>query len=351
MPLTSLRLQNFRSYKDGSFEFEPGVNIVVGPNGSGKTNLIEGLLMVAKGSSYRSRDGQLIRFGAGWARLDSVDSEDETRTLKLESSDEGDTKKTFEVGGVALKRLMPQKQLPVIIFEPNHLLLLHAEPAFRREFVDELASIMNLHAGKAQRDFKRVLAQRNALLKSKASKEQFFVWDLQFSQLAEKVVASRQAAIDLLNKKLTKTYRELGGKVKKLEVLHQSSIEYSQNYTDKLLHKLHEKHHLEIERGFTLSGPHRDDIVFLFDGVDARQRASRGEVRTIILALKIIEMELVASEKPPILLLDDVFSELDGSRRRALAERLSDYQAFITTTDADVVVEHFQESAHIIPMG
>jgi DNA replication and repair protein RecF len=349
--LASLRLQSFRSYLDGSFEFSSGVNIIVGPNASGKTNLLEAILMIASGSTYRGRDQLVVRFGSDWARLDGLLTNGAERTLKLEVVASDTLQKSLIIDGKPHKRFSAPQTIPVVLFEPNHLSLIAGEPAERREYLDSFAASLDTTLHDTLKRYRRILFQRNRLLKTNASQNQFFVWDMQFAELAEKIVAARAELIRSINKKITNTYKQLGGKANKIELSYTTKIAYDQSYGSKLLARLKSKHTLELETGFTVSGPHRDDFVVLFGGVDARERASRGEVRSLLLALKIIELEMSSKTQSPILLLDDVFSELDGRRRKALAERLKNYQTFITTTDADVVIEHFQEGATIIAIG
>lgn len=346
--IASLRLQNFRSYKDASFEFTSGVNIIVGPNGSGKTNLLEALLYLARGNSYRGRDSLLIKQGAAWARLDCVNYKNETRTVKLKADAENTTKE-FVIGDVVKKRLTAVTVLPVVLFEPNHLQLVSGDPALRRWFLDDLALHILPSSKVTLRAYARALAQRNALLKQQAPPERFFVWDVRLAELAGDIVRLRAEAIKRINKRLLTIYRELGGQAKALQTNYETKFSV-ERYSEQLMKYLHEQQDTDKQRGFTGQGPHRDDMSILFDGVDARSRVSRGEARTLLLALKIIEMELASAEAQPTLLLDDVFSELDGKRRKALAERLKGYQTFITTTDADVAIENFQKTATIIPV-
>src|SRR5579862_167182 len=134
--ITSVRLQNFRSYKDDSFEFEPGVNIIVGPNASGKTNLLEGVMVLARGGSYRARDAELIQFNKSWARLDG-NFEKQNRTAKIETIG-GQTAKSFVIDDKPFKRLNLERTVPVVFFEPNHLQLITRGPEARRDYFDEL---------------------------------------------------------------------------------------------------------------------------------------------------------------------------------------------------------------------
>ena len=138
MALLDLRLQNFRSYKDEPFELSPGVNIIVGPNASGKTNLLEAILVLARGSSYRAKDPELVKFGAEWARLDAHDQDGKPRTVKLQCHPNGTCRKSFEIDEKVYLRLSQQKSLPLVLFEPNHLLMLSGSPELRRAYLDEI---------------------------------------------------------------------------------------------------------------------------------------------------------------------------------------------------------------------
>ncbi len=351
--ISDIRLQHFRSYQDETFELDPGVNIIVGPNASGKTNLLEALLVASAGGSYRVRDPELIRHGQSWSRLDSH-GENGSRTVKLEAV-EGTAriKKSFIVDNHPYIRLPLHKTQPVVLFEPNHLQLLHGSPEHRREFLDNLLEQTIGGFGIVRRQYKRALAQRNALLKQNPNQanQQLFAWNIRLSELGGQIAARRIELVAKLNGSVQKLYRQLSKTKAKLEISYQSSCG-TENYSSKLLHKLDQGSELDYQRGFTAYGPHRDDLQVSLNGYLADDAASRGEVRTMVLSLKIVEMQLIeaARDQRPILLLDDVFSELDGSRRRALTDFLSGHQTFITTTDADVVVQHFMDRCHIIPL-
>ncbi|HET6864200.1 MAG TPA: DNA replication and repair protein RecF [Candidatus Saccharimonadales bacterium] len=346
--ISAIRLQNFRSYKDDSFEFEPGVNIVVGPNASGKTNLLEAVLVLARGSSYRARDSELIKFDQPWARLDG-NFEKNTRVVKLEPPN-----KTFILDDKTYRRLNLDKTLPVVLFEPNHLQLMTRGPDQRRDYFDDLLVrsqplYKNLSAG-----YIRSLAQRNALLKRGRGQavQQLFAWNVRLSELGSQIVQARQELVNRINRGLSKTYSQIAKHKSEVELIYECQFP-TENYGSRLLHKLETSVERDLERGFTGSGPHREDFVFYLDGQPAAQTASRGETRSLLLALKIFELGLIeeARGKRPIFLLDDVFSELDGSRRRALVARLKKHQTIITTTDADAVVEYFSENHHLIPLS
>lgn len=346
--VTDVRLQNFRSYKDSSFELSKGVNIIVGPNASGKTNLLEALLVLARGVSYRARDPELIKSGKPWARLDA-NLENGRRTVKIMADPEPG--KQYELEGKLLKRMTLQHSLPAVLFEPEDLRLLSGGPERRRDYMDDLLEQTEPGYGTIRRNYRRALAQRNRLLKQQGSANQIFPWDVRLSELAGQIVRARSALAGKLNEDAAPLYRKLSDT--KLKV----SLEYkgrwpADNYETRLLKELENSLELDRVRGFTGAGPHREDLAMLFDGHPAQEVASRGEIRTAVLALKIIELQIIEElrGRAPLLLLDDVFSELDGKRRHALTDYLAPYQTFITTTDADAVVGHFTESTNIIPL-
>jgi DNA replication and repair protein RecF len=347
--ITSLRLQHFRSYDDALFELESGVNIIVGPNASGKTNLLEAVLVVARGGSYRAHDNELVGFGAPWARLDAETLEG-TRVVKLQCEDEERCVKSFILDGQQLSRLTMQRTLPLVLFEPNHLLLLSGSPELRRNFLDDLIEQTNVRFGPLRRHYKRVLAQRNALLKKQPGDlhEQLFVWNVRLSELGGQIAHERAQLIERFNNRMSELYGRLAAQEHGVELVYVSRFA-PETYETALLHKLESSTELDMLRGFTAYGPHRDDLSVRIDGHEASTAASRGETRTLVLALKILELQLLEELRgaQPLLLLDDVFSELDARRRQALTAFVADYQTFITTTDADVVAPHFTSSNRI----
>jgi DNA replication and repair protein RecF len=348
--ITDLRLQNFRSYKDESFELSPGVNIIVGPNASGKTNLLEAVLVLSRGSSYRAKDTELIAFDQPWARLDAHLAEGGQRTVKLVTEPKAD--KSYELEGKTYKQLSLQHSLPVVLFEPNHLQLLAGSPERRRDYLDDLLEQTTPGYGTLRRQYKRTLAQRNALLKQAShhvAQSQLFPWDVRLSELAGRIVRARYALVETLDTELGPLYNTVSQTNTAVQLRYETAWP-AETYETHLLHKLAATAALDLARGFTGAGPHREDLLVLFDSHPAQDTASRGEVRTAVLALKIVELQLIEAARgtAPLLLLDDVFSELDGKRRHALTDYLSRYQTFITTTDADLVLQHFTLGTNII---
>ena len=353
MAIADIRLQNFRSYSDASFEFEPGVNIVVGPNASGKTNLLEALLIVAEGSSYRAADHDLIAFDKPWARLDAQTSSGE-RVVKLQNNGLR-ALKSYVLDDKPFKRLTHAHTLPLVLFEPNHLQLLGGQPDARRNYLDEILERLQPGYSTQRRHYRRVLSQRNSLLKSHTSRQKLeadlFVWNIRLSELGGVIARARAGLVDQIASQIEDIYGSISHSITKVTAAYVSKLPIG-HYETALLHQLESHLDSDIARGYTSYGPHRDDFAVLFNSHTAAEAASRGETRSALLALKIIELKLTESVRSPspILLLDDVFSELDGKRRRALTSFLSPYQTFITTTDADVVVQHFMEDCRIIAL-
>jgi len=347
--ISNLRLQQFRSYDDASFEFGEGVNIIVGPNGSGKTNLLEAILVLARGGSYRVGDLDLLQFGTSWLRLDAqIEPGDSRRTVKLVT--EPRQVKTYELDDKTYQRLTIHHLLPVVLFEPNHLQLLHGSPQLRRDYVDDILEQTVPGYISYRRNYRRVLAQRNALLKRPniPSSQELFPWNLRLSELGATIARARMTLCETLNEKLGEVYTDISESDITVAIAYQPKFPIEQ-YETYLLQKLESHVHEDAMRGFTAYGPHREDFVVTFNDRAADESASRGETRTAILALKIIELQLLEStrEQTPLLLLDDVFSELDSRRRKALIGFLQRYQTFLTTTDADVVVKHMTDSTVI----
>ncbi len=349
--IVSVRLKNFRTYRDASFEFSPGVTIVVGPNASGKTNLLESLMVLCTGSSFRAKDNALITYAADWARLEGL-VDDERRSVVVKKEAEEKITKQFVINTQKYLRLSPPKKKSVVVFEPQHLQLFQAGPDKRREYLDDVLERIKPGYGKVRRDYIRTLAQRNKLLKNTPNPPdaELFAWNVRISELGGVIANARADLVSVFNKRAPELYKKISSTDNALQLEYVPDVTL-ENYTSKLLHVLERTKYKDIERGFTGHGPHREDFVALLNAHDSKTTASRGESRTILLVLKLLEIGAVEERdhKKPVLLLDDVFSELDGARRKALTRHLKGYQTFITTTDADVVVHHFIGECTIIP--
>jgi DNA replication and repair protein RecF len=350
--ISSIRLQHFRSYADESFEFDPEVNIIVGPNGSGKTNLLEAVLVLGSGSSYRAHDADLVAFGKPWARLDGAFAK-HARTLRL-IAQSGKSQKSYELDGKEYKRLNLERTVPAVLFEPNHLQLVTRGPEQRREYFDDILQRTTPGFKSLRASYHRTLAQRNSLLKQgpAAAAKQLFAWDVRLSQLGAQIVAARLALLEQINSAISQTYSQISGKKSEVGLEYDSPIKLN-DYSSRLLAKLEANVSSDFARGFSAYGPHREDFIIYINGQPANASASRGELRSLLLALKIFELKLLQTVRgqKPIFLLDDVFSELDGARRKHLVEHLKGYQTIITTTDAEAVMEYFSDKHKLIALG
>ena len=350
--LADIELKQFRSYHNDSFEFSDGVNIIVGPNASGKSNLLEAILVLCRGGSYRAADVDLIQFNEPWARIDGSLENGSKRTIKLTRSHDKSTK-SYIIDEKPYTRLTLGHTLPVVLFEPNNLLLLNGQPDARRVYMDDLLEQLRPGFGATRKHYRRVLSQRNALLKRQPRdiEQQIFVWNVRLSELGGHIARERIALIEELADQLSDLYQHLAKADTVVTALYDSQLPFD-NYETALLRKLEGSLERDMLRGFTAVGPHRDDLVLSFDGVPAAETASRGETRTALLALKIFELGILEKTRgqKPLLLLDDVFSELDGKRRHALTDYLQNYQTFITTTDADIVGKSFTQKSRLIAL-
>lgn len=339
--LQSIRLQNFRSYKDYSFTLDEGVNVVIGKNGSGKTNLLEAVLVLCQGGSYRTSDANLVMFNKEWTRLDGV-FEKHNRTVKIAVDSHKNTKKSFVIDDKKIIRLSQKNKIPTVLFEPNHLQLLIRGPEFRRAYLDDLLTVLSPTYSVILNHYKRALLQRNKLLKMNTSNslEQLFIWDVRLSDLAGKIVVQRLKLLDNINKDISEIYSNIANQKSEISLKYISKTN-QKNYSTDLLKQFKSSLDTDVMRGYTSHGPHRDDVQFIINGDNAADTASRGETRTILLSLKIFELLAIEKvyDKKPILLLDDVFSELDTARQHALVNYFRDHQVIITTTDIKALIK------------
>lgn len=342
MRLTSLRVQSIRTHISYSLKIAPTVTLITGPNGSGKTSLLEAIYLALQGSSFKGSDNEVLRFGKPWYRIDVAFDDDTVRIVKFTPGLEHGRKR-FEIDSKIHYRLSYAYKYPVILFEPDELRLINGSPARRREFLDRFISQFDPEYALSLRRYERALKQRNVLLKQPRgmSGNDLFVWDVSLSKYGAYIIERRSALISQLGPRLKVVYRDIAHTDD--TVLVRYSHEYTGSIEQKLLSDLHK--HIERDRimGYTSIGPHRHDILFDLNDSPAASAASRGEIRTIILALKFLEVDIIkdTTGKDPIILLDDVFSELDESRQTALMERFAQYQTIIssvTTTTKDYLV-------------
>lgn len=330
--IAEIRLQQYRSYMDQTFRFNPGVNIIIGPNASGKTNILEAVMVACQGGSYRASDQELINHECDWARID-LRLDNSERIVRLVKQEK--TTKQFDIDGKTYKRLGNNQQIPIVLFEPNHLLLLSGSPELRRGYLDGILEQIKPGYKKIKNDYLKTLRHRNALLKTPRTQlSDMFVWNVRLSHLGGIIAILRDELIQELNLQITDHYRAISKDQKEIELMYKHLVDKEQ-YESALLKKLESNFELDILRGFTGVGPHREDIKITINNKSINSVASRGEARSLVVALKILEAEIIknVTSQAPLILLDDVFSELDILRSNLLTSYISRAQSILTTTN------------------
>lgn len=332
MILKTLRVQNFRTHSDFILEIGEKSTLISGANGSGKTSLLEAIYFALQGTSFRSSDKEILRNdGSSWFRIDLKDSKDSLRTIIFNDAVQK-SKKQFLVDGNKKARLSSNLRIPVVLFEPDDLQLLSGSPTRRRNFLDYFLSQIFPSFQLALARYNKALKQRNNLLKrDNVSKDELFPWNLMLAEYGAEIISKRQDFLELLNSKIEEVYFEISG------VKDEIKIDYLGEKVSKneILAILSENIERDKILGYTNFGPHKHDIQFIFNKKPAQNVASRGENRSLVLALKFIETDILAdlTSKRPIVLLDDVFSELDDDRQKLLTKHFSKYQTIITSTN------------------
>jgi DNA replication and repair protein RecF len=338
MQLRSISLNHVRSYDLRTFDFNDNVTLILGRNGTGKTSVLEAIYVLLRGTSFRGRDRDIIAHGANRSIIKLVTDEGERRVQLTLAEDK--IQKQFKIDGTTSARLNQKFRRPVVMFEPDELRLLSSSPQRRRQFIDGVLERLSPGYGTALHRYARVLLQRNELLKQRESMNQtdwdnhLFAWDIKFSELAGVIVSYRRNLVERSNQHLSELYSIMAGADHRISVEYSNSTPQAQ-YSQTILKKLQANRVGDSYRGYTSAGPHRDDIVISLDDHPASSTASRGEMRTIMLAYKQLEVALQeeTSGQRPLILMDDVFSELDAIREQRLMDSLKNYQTIITATD------------------
>lgn len=336
MTLSEISLHQFRSHHEATFQLDPSVTFICGPNGAGKTNILEAIYILFAGKSFRDGDEDLIEFDRDWWRVEGLVDE-VRRDVRYQLAQQ--RSKQLHIDEVSKGRFTYRHQLPVVLFEPDDLMMIHGSPSARRRYIDECVLSVSPTYRQTVAKYERSLLQRNNLLKNKslspaARKDSLFVWDVSLSELGAEIIKQRMAMIEKLNDHLGTIYSHIADKPQTLELRYESKSHLPPS-SSTLLQELHHALSHDVMRGMTTVGPHRDDIDFLLNGASAKRTASRGEVRSIVLAVKKTYADLLetATGKMPIVLLDDVFSELDEIRQQKLLGLMTGNQTIITDTD------------------
>lgn len=350
MRIERLSLTCFRSYDTLEARFPDGPQVIVGDNATGKTNLLESLVVLGTSRSHRAgTDGELITWGADFARLEaSIAGAGTQDTAQLEvvisRTEAGGGRKRVLVNRVARRPSALATALPVVVFAPEDMLLISGAPGLRRASLDTIVAITVPAAGATLANYARAITQRNNLLRAirdgSAAPDELHFWDRVVVEDGAQIVDWRRETLRVLAAPLAAAHAEIAPEEPPLELRYLTNSEPGPDETtpQALRRRLAETVEKEQWNGATLIGPHRDDVGFVSVSRDLAGFASRGQQRTAILAFKLATLDLLRATlgRPPLLLLDDVFSELDPSRRAHLVRRIGELpQAFVTTTTTD----------------
>lgn len=359
MYLSKIKLTNFRNYSEQQVAFSKGINIIYGENAQGKTNLLEALYMFTAGKSFRTQnDTELIKFGCDFAKAEisfNANGRENTAEIIFNSK----KKKLIKLNGLPLKRAGELLgAFRAVLFCPEELSLISGSPETRRKFLDMYISSQKPKYYGILKSYNKILKQKNALLKNGADKNMLEVWNLKLAQEGAKIILYRNAFLKKISEKAAEVQKEIseGGENLNIKYLPSSNINAEQDeekIRENLILAINKREDAEILQKISLVGPHRDDMLFLINGKQAKSFASQGQQRTAVIAVKTAQTELIKEEtgEYPILLLDDVLSELDKGRRNFLTGKFENKQIFITCTDEQDVKTGDEKSLFYVKEG
>ena len=344
MIIEKLTLRNFRNYGETVLTPHEGVNLFFGANGSGKTNLLEAIHYCALGKSHRiSGDQSAVRIGESFAVCGVTVLTGGVRreiTVRLVPND--NNKKTILLDQKPIRRFSDMMGcLQCVIFSPEDLGLIREGPSVRRRYLDMMISQVNRSYFIALQQYRSGLDQRNALLKNMRTDPgsgagMLDVFEQAMASPAAVIVSARKKVIGMLSELASDTYRGISGREEEeFRAGYHSSLREAENVEESFLSLMRENREEDLRLGITSAGPHRDDLTLSLNRKNMKVYASQGQIRTAALSLKLAQMKALRalSGEAPVLLLDDVMSELDKDRRMRLVKEISDYQTFITCTD------------------
>jgi DNA replication and repair protein RecF len=359
--ISSLQLENFRNYRQLALNFEPGINLLIGENGAGKTNLVEACVYLSMLESHRVTGyGSLIHSESASSQL-SLKAKNDSREISVAAELNRDKPNRYFLNAHQVKRTSDLVGVSkVVVFAPEDLDLVRRDPQDRRRFLDESMIQLKPRLSGVKADYERVLKQKAALLKSARQVSNpdlttLDIWDDQLVSLGSELIFQRQELISKIFPLLQDFYHQLSGKPESIELSMRTSVaggeeeeEFSslsnwdkQEISEAFYQRLQELRPKELERGVSLVGPHRDELSILKSGLLARSHASQGEAWSLALGLKLAMAQLLREDSQsgdPVLILDDVFAVLDAGRRQRLVEFvINNEQVLITSADVEAV--------------
>lgn len=342
MIIKSLELENFRNYKELKLEFDKGVNIFYGDNAQGKTNILEAIYLSATTKSHKgSKDKEIINFDAEEAHIKTyLDKEGLERRVDMHL-------RKSKSKGIAIDKVRIKKSIEIIgllnivLFSPEDLSIIKNAPSERRRFVNtELCQLDQSYLYDLNQ-YNKIIEQRNKLLKeinfNPDLKETIGIWDMQLVSYGKKIIERRASFVEQLNDIITDIHKKLSGNKENMKVVYCPHVK-----AEDLENTIKNNLDRDIKTKMTNAGPHKDDFAFISNGIDIRVYGSQGQQRTAALSLKLSEIEIVKkiAKDKPILLLDDVLSELDSNRQNYLLNSIGDIQTIITCTGLEDFVNN-----------
>ncbi|MDO8506998.1 MAG: DNA replication/repair protein RecF [bacterium] len=369
MKIKKIKLQNFRSYKSLEVSFGEK-NIIVGENTQGKTNLLEAIYLTSVGKSFRSKESDMVLWACDHFRIESdvLDGHPQKIEYIFEKNVGRNGRKTVKINGAKKPASALLGGFPCVFFTPDEIDMFFSFPSLRRRHLNILLSKINKEYSSELIKYARVLEQRNAqlkaILKGRGKEGDLELWDGKLAEHGAEIVKERLGLVSKINANLRENYKKVAHDEKELEMKYEPSVgafsvipsqEGNQKNPTKdeiwaaFLGKLLESRRRDMATGTTNVGPHRDDVRLYLSGRDITSFGSRGEHRSAIVALKLSEIDIIKDKtgETPVLLMDDVFSELDEKRRENLVKAFEGQQTIVTTTDLDHIDKDLREGATI----
>ncbi|MBQ4339456.1 MAG: DNA replication/repair protein RecF [Firmicutes bacterium] len=350
MYFKEIELKNFRNYEYCREFFSPEINIFIGENGQGKTSLVEALYIMCLGRSFRTqKDKDMIKFGETSAVIRSVVYKNE-RNIRTEIVINENEKKRIKINGIPKKKSDLSNNILIVVFSPEDLKIVKEDPEKRRRYINREISQLYPSYYEALVRYTKILNQRNTLIKTgNVNRIHLKVWDDELIKYGSRIIFLRERFIERLSIISANIHSEITEGKEELKIEYDGDISFNENINEiinEFEKKLNFSFSKDMARGITSHGPHRDDIKITINDVDVRKYGSQGQQRTAALSLKLAEIKLIEEEigENPVLILDDVLSELDMSRQNYLIQSLKGVQVFLTSTSiSDEIADKFEE--------
>lgn len=351
MFIKRLQMLNYRNYNVLDINLGPHVNVFMGDNAQGKTNILEGIYYCAFARSHRtSKDRELINWNADNAFL-SVSVGKERLDKRIDISILKDGKKAIQINKIKIKKIGELfGNFNVVMFSPEDLKIIKDSPGVRRKFIDMELCQLNPRYYYNLVQYNKVLNERNSILRNRnINKDILDVYDMQLVEFGYNIIMERLEYIKKLNKYSVKIHSDITSGKEKIEFKYTSTIKDLENIKENFYSLLEKNRVRDSERGITSVGPHRDDFIVLINDIDTKSYGSQGQQRTAVLTIKFSSLKIIKelTGEHPVLLLDDVLSELDFSRKRYILSTIGDIQTIITCTGIEDLYEYLDDKSKV----